>query len=435
MTKRIALDPGHGGRDPGAIGHGLREKDLVLNHALLARELLESRYEVRVTMTRTTDIYLSLAERARIANNAGADGFVSWHVNAAASASANGVETFIHSSRPPRTVERGRLFHAQAGQPWVNMRRADRGLKDANFAVLRQTQMSAVLLESGFITNARDAELLRDPGFTAALVEGAVKGIADAFNLPKRNQAPAPGPDPAPSGTPIVGEPSTTFEHAQGWARARGAHERFVEIAPVYWGWGEQTGIRPEVAYCQAAKETAFGRYGGAVDPAQNNWAGIKTATATGDRPEDHDTFATPGDGVRAHFNHLAAYVGKAPQGEPHGRYHVVKALDWAGTIETVEELGGKWAPRSDYGESIVKEYLVDLLRAAPPYTPNNYAARDIRSHWALEALEWALDEDNRILTVDGAGNVRPDDPVTRAELAVVARRLVARLEQTTEGG
>ncbi|MGN1059411.1 MAG: S-layer homology domain-containing protein, partial [Clostridia bacterium] len=142
--------------------------------------------------------------------------------------------------------------------------------------------------------------------------------------------------------TPIVGESQVTLERAKEWAAERGAHQRFIDIADIYWKYGEITGIRPEVLYAQAAKETGYGKYTGRVQPEQNNCAGIKTATATGDATEDHETFATPDDGVRAHFNHMAAYLGKEPVGEPHGRYYTACRTAWAGTVTTVEELGNK---------------------------------------------------------------------------------------------
>ncbi|UNC90733.1 N-acetylmuramoyl-L-alanine amidase [Candidatus Contubernalis alkaliaceticus] len=163
-------------------------------------------------------------------------------------------------------------------------------------------------------------------------------------------------------GTLIIGEPQAVVEQAKAWALNRGVHQRFIDIAPVYWAYGKQTGIRPEILYAQSAKETAFGKYPGVVPPSHNNWAGIKTREAAGDRPEDHQQFPTPEEGVRAHFNHISAYVGLEPIGEPHGRYHLVKGLSWAGTVKTVEELGGKWAPSSDYGHSIIRDYLKDLL-------------------------------------------------------------------------
>ncbi len=160
------------------------------------------------------------------------------------------------------------------------------------------------------------------------------------------------------SQTNMLGASQISIDAAKAWAQRNGAHQRFIDIADLYWQYGNITGIRPEILYAQAAKETGFGKYGGAVVPEQNNWAGIKTKNATGDRTEDHETFATPEDGVRAHFNHMSAYVGLAPIGEPHGRYYVVKTIKWAGTVKTLEELGGKWCPDLYYGYSILHNYI-----------------------------------------------------------------------------
>lgn len=158
--------------------------------------------------------------------------------------------------------------------------------------------------------------------------------------------------------TPIVGESTVSLEQAKKWAQNCGAHERFIEIADLYWKYGEITGMRPEILYGQAAKETAFGKYTGQVKPEQNNWAGIKIKNPTGDKPEDHETFATPEDGVRAHFNHMSQYVGVSPVGEPHDRYYVLNSMPWRGTVKNAEQLGGKWAPDITYGYSIVVKLL-----------------------------------------------------------------------------
>ncbi len=158
--------------------------------------------------------------------------------------------------------------------------------------------------------------------------------------------------------TPIVAESQVSLERAKEWAKERGAHQRFIDIADIYWKYGEITGIRPEVLYAQAAKETGYGKYGGRVLPEQNNWAGIKCATANGDATYDHESFATPDDGVRAHFNHMSAYLGLEPVGEPHGRYYTASRTEWAGTVKYVEELGNKWAPEHTYGYSLVTNYI-----------------------------------------------------------------------------
>lgn len=158
--------------------------------------------------------------------------------------------------------------------------------------------------------------------------------------------------------TPILGESQISMEAAIAWAKANDASDLFIDAAQYYWKYGELTGIRPEVLYAQAAKETGYGRYGGRVLPEMNNFAGIKKYGAVGDATEDHETFETREDGVRGHFNHMSAYVGTDPIGEVHGRYNSVKSLSWAGTIVYVEDLGGRWCPDLYYGYAIVKDLL-----------------------------------------------------------------------------
>lgn len=165
------------------------------------------------------------------------------------------------------------------------------------------------------------------------------------------------------SETPLVASTEISVEQAKQWAKNRGAADIFIDIADLYWKYGELTGIRPEILYAQAAKETNFGKYTGAVLPEQNNWAGIKTATATGDTTYDHETFATPEDGVRGHFNHMSAYIGLEPIGQPHDRYYTVAKIAWAGSIKTLEQLGGKWCPDLYYGYSILHNYIEPMLQ------------------------------------------------------------------------
>ncbi len=356
---KIFIDPGHGGKDPGATGNGLQEKDVVLELALALAQVLEA-YDCQVKLARDKDIYVDNGDRTKEANRWGADLYFSIHINGHTNTSANGYEDFIYPTAPQKTAKIRKAIHNAVSRVWVNAGRTNRGIKTANFQVLRETKMPAVLVENGFITNSQDAGLLKSKSFRAQLVEAMATGIVKGLSLEKKET----------HGTPILGTPQATVAQAQEWARNRGAHQRFIAIAPVYWEIGQIIGIRPEVAYCQAAKETAFGRYGGAVRPEQNNWAGIKTATAAGDRPQDHESFPTPGDGVRAHFNHLAAYVGLPPIGDTHGRYAVVRSLAWAGTVRTVEELGARWAPAGNYGESIVRDYLAGLLATKDPGQP-----------------------------------------------------------------
>ena len=190
--------------------------------------------------------------------------------------------------------------------------------------------------------------------------------------------------------TPIIDEVEISTLQGQKWAYNRGAHHRFLEIAPLYWQYGQKTGIKPEVMYSQSAKETGFGNYGGVVPPEYNNWAGIKIQEGGPcHEKESHENFESNEDGVRAHFNHMSAYVGLDPIGEPHGRYHTVMTTTWAGTIKYVEELNERWAPSETYGDSIVHSYLKDLLKTdLRVYGPDRYQT-------AIEISKKAYPRDN----------------------------------------
>lgn len=200
----VVLDAGHGGGDSGAVGPtGFMEKTANLDIALRARDLLVgSGYHV--IMTRTTDVSPNspaqdltgdgqinvsddLQARVNIANNARAKVFVSVHNNAAGSA-ARGTETYYWNGAPAGS---GSARLAQLIHEEVNARIGlyDRGVKTANFYVLRRTNMPAVLLEGAFISNPTEELLLSTPSFRQKIAEGVANGI-------RRYMGPGgPGPD------------------------------------------------------------------------------------------------------------------------------------------------------------------------------------------------------------------------------------------------
>ena len=171
---------------------------------------------------------------------------------------------------------------------------------------------------------------------------------------------PPPDLKPPATQTPIVGAAEVTVETARKWAQEHDAHQRMIEIAPLYWTYGEKTGLRPEVLYAQAAYGTDFGHYSGGMPPEYNNWAGISMAEPDGGEADRYEQFADAEAGVRAHFNHLSAYVGLKPIGEPHARYQVVTSQSWAGAVINVEDLSGKWVPHENYHLQIL--YLLDQM-------------------------------------------------------------------------
>lgn len=210
------LDPGHGGKDPGAIGPtGLKEKDVVLAIGKMVRDRLRGNEEFDVRMTRETDVFIPLEERTAMANEARADIFVSLHINASPNRRAEGISTYV-LSRGASDRQALELAARENGVPLAKLsgvrfiiddlstyRRKkeslrlaktvndaivrnvngrfgpvhDLGLKQAPFYVLVGARMTAVLVETSFITNAREESRLRDAQYLAAVADSVVEAI------------------------------------------------------------------------------------------------------------------------------------------------------------------------------------------------------------------------------------------------------------------
>lgn len=178
---KIFIDPGHGGYDSGAVGYGLKEKDLTLKIAKKIRDMLSRYSNVVVKLSREDDRYLSLSQRAKMANDWNADIFISIHINSATNKSAAGFETFIYNGNVSQaTISNQNVIHADVVKA-IGLR--DRGKKRANFAVLRQTKMPGLLTENGFISNANDANKLKQESFLNKIAQGHVNGLVKVFGL------------------------------------------------------------------------------------------------------------------------------------------------------------------------------------------------------------------------------------------------------------
>ncbi len=154
---KVFIDPGHGGSDPGAVGNGLQEKNIVLSISKKLGTILNS-YGISVKYSRTNDTFVDLAPRAQMANNLGANLFVSIHTNAA-TASARGTECYTHPNDNSKTKNLSANISKSISS---RLGIANRGHKEENFAVLRLTSMPAVLVETAFISNSSDANLLKN---------------------------------------------------------------------------------------------------------------------------------------------------------------------------------------------------------------------------------------------------------------------------------
>jgi len=211
----VMLDPGHGGKDPGAIGPtGLMEKDVVLAIGRQVRERLSSDDRFVVRMTRDTDIFIPLEERTALANQAQADIFVSLHINSSRNRSAEGISTYVLSHASDRDAlelaarENGvsvkklsavkfiiddlstygrkkeslRLAKSVNDSIVKNVRSRhgpvqNLGLKQAPFFVLVGARMTAVLVETSFISNRREEERLRTRTYLETIADSVVEAI------------------------------------------------------------------------------------------------------------------------------------------------------------------------------------------------------------------------------------------------------------------
>lgn len=193
-NKIVVLDAGHGGSDPGALGNGLKEKDCTLAIVNAAKGYFERDNNIKVYYTRTTNSQdnittgssglntsTSLRARTDFANDLDADMFISVHINSASNSSARGTEVY-YSEKNNNASTSGLSSQKLANimyQPLVQaVGSSKRGVKSANFYVIRYTKMPAILLECAFISNTADANILK----SEAKIDKMGKAIYDTVN-------------------------------------------------------------------------------------------------------------------------------------------------------------------------------------------------------------------------------------------------------------
>ena len=169
----IVLDAGHGGEDPGANRGDAVEKEITLEVAEMTKTILEES-DYKVGMTRDTDCYIELGKRAKFANERKAKVFVSIHCNSSEDYSGKGIETYY-------TEQKGLEDEILAGmiqESLINQTDAnDRGIKVANYTVIVRSNMPAVLVEVGFLTDAEEKEQLQEEAYQRKLARGIAEGV------------------------------------------------------------------------------------------------------------------------------------------------------------------------------------------------------------------------------------------------------------------
>lgn len=194
---KIYLDPGHGGTDPGAVGNGIKEKDIVLDICKRIKTGLEDYENVQILMSRTTDVFVSLNDRTKEANLANADVLLSVHINAASNTAAKGFESYVYPGTGSATVAYQNVLHQEILRSIGNSF-DDRGKKQKDLHMLRVSKMKAVLTENGFISNAADSAKLNDPNFRQKIANGHILGMEKFLGLKKETRPPTTDPDPTP---------------------------------------------------------------------------------------------------------------------------------------------------------------------------------------------------------------------------------------------
>lgn len=182
----IVIDPGHGGTDPGASSiTGKKEKDLAISVASkLNNSLREKGYNT--LMTRDTDVFVDLYERARIANNNNGDIFISIHGNSFTNNKAiKGIEVYYWPKDKSKIKEEEQYPLAKSvfDELLKATGAASRGVKTNPYVVIRETKMPAILIETGFLTNPEEEKLLYTEEYQNKMVEGIVKGIENYFEI------------------------------------------------------------------------------------------------------------------------------------------------------------------------------------------------------------------------------------------------------------
>jgi len=196
MPRLVVLDPGHGGKDAGAVSpRKVYEKLAVLSIAKRVKAHLEAR-NIQVRLTRSSDLFIPLQQRSDFAAKAGADIFVSIHADGAEDSRANGVETFVmtaagcdssnhYGQGGDKSAKRGNQYDAANTVLGFSIqsnlikttKRSDRGLRRARFAVLKNAPCPAALVECGFLTNPEEEALMIDANYREAAARGISNGI------------------------------------------------------------------------------------------------------------------------------------------------------------------------------------------------------------------------------------------------------------------
>lgn len=438
----ICLDPGHGGEDSGAVGvNNAYEKDLTLKIAQYCKQELE-KYDCNVVMTRTGDTNPSLEDRANYAKSQGAQYLISIHLNSGSGYAVGAEVYYPNTNWRPDISQNGKNVAQAIQNQLVSLGIRDRGIKfrtiDTNqypdpfryddgsvadyYGIIRNAKyngLTGLIIEHCFINSVSDYNnYLNSDAKLQKLGVADANGIVSALGLSKNDAK-----------TLITGATKTNVSQMVNYfINNGGTYDKFSKYGTQYDGVLAQKGaanieefcqifyeeaiaenIRPEVAFCQAMKETGFLQFGHDVKPDQCNFAGLG---ATGNGVAGN-SFASVREGIRAQIQHLKAYAttDNLINACVDNRFGYVKRgsapyVEWLGKKEN--PTGDGWATGANYGTDIVNrmnallstKYVLlgsgDMYRVYNPnsgehFYTSNKAEKDhlVNLGWKYEGIGW----------------------------------------------
>ena len=465
-TLIVAIDPGHGGTDPGASGNGVTESVANWRIAAALVNELNTYSGVKAVLTRGENEYLpGLEDRVQRGVSQGADVVVSIHCNSVDASSASGAETFVpcdssYLYNETRVV--GYALGSCIQSKLVELGFKDRGVKvrtssDARYPdgsvadyygiirYARQAGIPGLIVEHGFVTNASDAAKLGDATWCAKIGVADATAIAEYYGLSK---IPTNGSAVSSADVGKVGEAVKTertwqddvaimgaqqlsdstdadtakteaVEKMAAWYSSKNktypadAYERYgaatiVDFCAILYEEALDEGIRPEVVFAQAMKETGWLQFGGQVKVGQCNFCGLGALDGATSGSADFSGYGEDGVrmGLRAQVQHLRAYADSSVTASSLKHALIDPRFDLVtpkGKAPTVQGLSGTWASDSGYGDGLVK-LVNDLLGTSSSVTNVAISLADVSGIAANSTVAVYVNGEESVLTVGADG-------------------------------
>ena len=436
----VVLDPGHGGSDPGACKYGLREADLTLKIAQYCKSKLEEYSHVEVYMTRTADTDNNLANRVAYAKKFNPDVFVSIHINAVGGQHGGAEVYYPNGNYIPGIGTEGKELAEVIQQKLVALGLYNRGIKIRNtedgsqypdgspsdyLGVIKRSKEAgfpAVLIEHAFIDNYGDVynflsreDKVKEMGYADATAIAEYYGLSKNGNYGSKATIAdtirtAYDGGTSEALTPIMTTPTTSVDRMVSYYKSNATFPTYYQehdteikassnplqtFCQIFYDEAVAEGVDPGVVFAQAMKETGFLRFGGDVKIEQYNFCGLG-ATGGGAAGQ---AFGSVRLGVRAQVQHLKAYASqedlKNAVVDPRFQCETRGCATFVEYLGIQENPWGKgWATASNYGYSIVNDYMYKFCTVKKTSsTANSFLNVAYSTH--VQSYGWQADKFN----------------------------------------